>query len=178
MLTIDATVPVSISESGSAPEASTTLQVLRALNLLTLGHRSELAEAQNPDAGHDIARLEAKIDMLIAMVGALVTDHSGLPAPRPVRFNAESLEVNLDRAFAIGARVVVALYPNPDLPRPLILPGTVDGACQRDDGSHDITLTYSVDNPQLRDEFERYVFLCHRQSLGRQAARSSQSSKI
>lgn len=172
MLSIATEIPVALHAGASIEvDFTATLQFLRSLNLLALGTRSE-SDAQNTDAGHDFARLEAKIDMLVAMVGSLVAAEARLPPRRPVRLSAESLEVNLVTTVADGAAVIVELYPSAELPRALRLPATVSEARAGADGAQDLTLRFGPLDPAVSDELERYIFLRHRHALVRDARES------
>ena len=164
MLTIEADLPISISNRDQTPlSAAANLQTIRSLNLLALGGRSDTGDTTLAEGNHEIARLEAKVDILISMVGSLVAEKSLLPPVHPVTFNAESVTVDFDGSYAVDQPVVVTFYPHPELPRPLafaavvssIVPGTTSSL------SH-LRLTLKSIDPVVRDEFERYIFLRHR----------------
>ena len=127
MLSIETEIPVAVHAAANAEADSTAaLQFLRSLNLLALGTRTDGGDAQHQESGHDLARLEAKIDMLVAMVGSLVAAGSRLPPRCRVSLSAESLEVSLATTVAAGAAVVVEMYPERG-----IAPGIVAaGNCQ------------------------------------------------
>ncbi len=166
MLSITTEIPLALHAPGeTAIDFTAAVQFLRTLNLLALGARSESGDAQTTDSGSDLARLEAKIDLLVAMVGSLVAAQSKLPPRCRVTLSAESLTANLATAVETGAAVLVELYPSAELPRALQLPATVSEARAGADGKQDVTLRFGPLDPAVSDELERYIFLRHRHSL-------------
>lgn len=166
MLSIETEIPVAVHAAANAEADSTAaLQFLRSLNLLALGTRTDGGDAQHQESGHDLARLEAKIDMLVAMVGSLVAAGSRLPPRCRVSLSAESLEVSLATTVAAGAAVVVEMYPSAELPRALWLPATVSLARTATAGKQELTLSFGPLDPSVSDELERYIFLRHRHAL-------------
>lgn len=172
MLSIETDIPVAVhpAEENAGIDFAAALQFLRSLNLLALGTRVDSSDAQNTESGHELARLEAKVDMLIAMVGSLVAAEANLPPLCRVSLSAESLEVNLAAGAAPGAAVVVDLYPSAELPRALRLPATVERAHSAGGGRQDLSLKFGPLDPSVSDELERYIFLRHRHALSRGAA--------
>lgn len=166
MLSIETEIPVAVHASaGAEADSNAALQFLRSLNLLALGTRADGGDAQHQESGHDLARLEAKIDMLVAMVGSLVAAESRLPPACRVSLSAESLEARLVTTLDVGAAVVVEMYPSAELPRALRLPATVNQARAASDGKQDLTLRFGPLDPAVSDELERYIFLRHRHAL-------------
>jgi hypothetical protein len=172
VLTIDAHIPLAVELHAAdrrpdlVPEHA--LQVLRALNLLALSNRFESAETPGTEANHDLARLEAKVDMLLALVGSLVAEQGGLPPVHAVRFNAEALETRLDRSFPIGASVILELYLSSELPRPLVVAASVTSVKPHQaSGDFDVEFKLGPMHGSVKDEIERYIFLRHRKMLAR-----------
>jgi hypothetical protein len=166
MLSIETDIPVALLPVDSAEiDFAAALQFLRSLNLLALGARADNGDAQNAESGHELARLEAKIDMLVAMVGSLVAKESNLPPLCRVSLSVESLQVNLAAGVAPGDAVIVDLYPSAELPRALRLPATVAGAHPADGGRQHVSLKFGPLDPAVSDELERYIFLRHRHAL-------------
>ncbi len=166
MLSIDTEIPVALLPAETAAiDFASAVQFLRSLNLLALGVRTDSSDAQSSDSGHELARLEAKIDMLVAMVGSLVAAESNLPPVCRVSLSAETLQVNLVASVAPGAAVIVELYPSAELPRALRLPATVEQAQPADGGRADLVLKFGPLEAAVSDELERYIFLRHRHEL-------------
>jgi hypothetical protein len=156
----------------SGADTSANLQTLRALNLLELGGRSEYGDNPSPEVNHDIARLEAKVDMLLSMIGLLVAEKSLLPPIRRVCFSVESISATLDSSARVGDAVVVAIYLNTELPRPLVLPAVVSSRIEVSDAAADLAFDLAPLDAAVRDEFERYIFLRHRRKLAGNASKS------
>ncbi len=164
MLTIETDLPIGISiPDETQPNPDSNLYVIRSLNLLALGNRCDPGDSALLEGNYDLARLEAKVDMLLAMVSSLVAEKSLLPPTRSVRFSAEALTVSVEESFAINQVVLVTLYPHPDLPHPLVFKATVTAANAAGvDPAGQLELTLEHPDPSVRDEFERYIFLRHR----------------
>jgi len=182
MLTIETELPIALwsPDQASAPmspgtDTSANLQTLRALNLLELGGRSEYGDNPSSEANHDIARLEAKVDMLLSMMGLLVAEKTRLPPARRVCFSAETLITTVDKPNpgGVGDAVVVALYLSSELPRPLVLPAVVSNRTEVSNTSADLTLNLAPMDAAVRDEFERYIFLRHRRKLSGKSSNPS-----
>ena len=166
MLSIETEFPVALIPAGDAEvDFAAALQFLRSLNLLALGARADGGDAQTVESGHEFARLEAKIDMLVAMVGSLVAAESKLPPLCRVSLSAESLQINFTAELAPGAAMIVDLYPSAELPRVLRLPATVERANPTEPGRQDLSLRFGPLEPSVSDELERYIFLRHRHAL-------------
>lgn len=170
MLIIEASLPVAVSLPGQAPTGSVVpgnLQLLRALNLLALGSHEHI-DRSAPERANDMARIEAKLDMLLSLVGSLVTNNYPLPPAYPVQFSVELITVQFDQRFGLGDDVVVELYLSAEIPRPLILAARVSRAASASDRSSIAFETAPMD-VAVRDEFERYIFLRHRRELAARA---------
>ena len=183
MLTIETELPIALwsPDQASGPmspgtDTSANLQTLRALNLLELGGRSEYGDNPSSEANHDIARLEAKVDMLLSMMGLLVAEKNRLPPARRVCFSAETLITTVDKPNnpgGVGDAVVVALYLSSELPRPLVVPAVVSNRTEVSNTSADLTLNLAPMDAAVRDEFERYIFLRHRRKLSGKSSNPS-----
>ena len=178
MLTLETRIPVSLRTIVGAapdPDAGAAAQMLRSLNVTALGGRHDGPEHAAPDAMSDIARLEAKLDVVLRLVGALVAERTPLPEARAVAISADGIRLEWDATLPVGARAAVALYLDPALPQALELPVTVTSAQRCDAGGYRVQLAFERLDPVVRDEIERYVFLRHRRELAAQAASTSKS---
>ena len=69
----------------------------------------------------------------------------------------------MDELYAVDQPVVVALYPDPQLPRPLVFAAIVSKVvCATAELPSQLELALEPMDPVERDEFERYIFLRHR----------------
>lgn len=160
---IEAELPSTISMPDKvAPSATANLQIIRSLNLLALGNRMDVGDSIAAEGSHDIARLEAKVDLILSIVGSLVAEKISLPPVHLLQFSAESVTIYMDECYTVGQSVVVTLFPDPQLPHPLefaarvreIVPGAAKPAR--------VGCEFDQLDPVLKDEFERYIFLRHR----------------
>lgn len=98
-----------------------TLRALAALE--TVGHDGDHHEA----AGHDnpMAKLEAKVDLVLYLLGELLKSSRPLPAAVDVTLHAQSINWTSGTPPTPHARGIVTLYLSPKLPWPLILPAQI-----------------------------------------------------
>lgn len=95
------------------------LLVLQALaSLEAIGKESETEHRID----HNIARLEAKLDLTLAMVGELLRRQMPLPAAVPIALASETIAWQSAQAIAAHTKGAVSLYLSARLPWPLMLP--------------------------------------------------------
>jgi hypothetical protein len=96
------------------------LRLLRQLDLL----EQQTAEpGEGHGAGQELARIEAKLDLLLDLVGGLLARQTGAPAAVTVRISADGLQWPASgQVPAVGALGEVRLALRPELPHPLCLP--------------------------------------------------------
>lgn len=136
--------------------------------------RTEGGEDDAP-AAHELHRLENKLDLLIDLVGELLTRQSDLPAPVPVRLCAETLVWTCapDAAPAPGDSVEAEVFLNPRYPRPLVMFGLVESVEADADGRANVSLRYRELSEGARGALEKTIFRQHRRLIAhaRQGAR-------
>ena len=152
--------------------SSLTLDHLNADNahfLRGLAAMEEHAEPMEEGEGlqPELARIDMKLNLLMDLVGDLLSRQAGLPEPSPVRFNAHGLAWTNGQAYPPGTLLALDLYLHSSLPRPLHLfgevvpPATTTDAC----------MIAFVGLPEgLRDLIEKHVFRAHRRQVARQRA--------
>ena len=109
--------------------------------------------------------------MLMLMIGSLVAEKSVLPPARRLSFSAESVTAPCAETCQMGDKVIVALYPNAELPRPLVLPALVARVVSAGGAMSAVTFELRPIDAAVRDEFERYNFLRHRRELARRSSK-------
>jgi hypothetical protein len=176
MLTIEGDYPISITPiskddlaSTSAGYVASNVQLLRVLNLLALTGHGGVSE-KNLDAGSDLVRVEAKIDIVLAMLGEWLVAQRPLPPVHHVWFSLDKLTVIVAEPLPQGQSVLVELYTSTHVPRPLRFPCTVDRSSE-ERGRTLMELSIERSEGPVVDELERYVFLLHRRQLGQQGSR-------
>lgn len=101
----------------------------RTLRLLAVleEHHSDASEEQA--SGHDLARLEFKINLVLELVGGWLAQQRHQPAPMAARLSARALRWRpIAAAPPVGAAGEAILYLHAALPYPLRLPAVIHSA--------------------------------------------------
>jgi Atypical PilZ domain, cyclic di-GMP receptor len=116
-------------------------------------------------------RLEAKVDILLNLVGELLTADAALPAAHVLQLGVAGLCVQgvVGNPSQLGQIVKVRLFLDPMFPRPLQLFARIGDVRE---GS--LTLAYCELDAPVQDLLDRYVFRQHRRAIA--LARRSESS--
>lgn len=132
-----------------------TLRALAALE--TAGH-----EAEHEATGHDspTARLEAKVDLVLHLLGELIKGSRPIPAAVDVVLHAQSVEWTSATPPAPQTRGIVTIYLSPKLPWPLILPAQINRV---DGGRAHAQLLHMSEEAQ--EWLDRTLFRYHRREL-------------
>jgi hypothetical protein len=141
-----------------------------ARSLQALAVYEEAPREAASDAGHhanpELAHLQVKVDVLLSLVGRLISDQSGLPARHSVVLRGASVEWSgPDAAKARPGDTGFALiYPNPALPLPLRLPAEVVGSVERS-GARWLQTRFDHLSPAVAAGLEKMVFRRHRRQV-------------
>ncbi|MBO9715909.1 MAG: PilZ domain-containing protein [Pseudoxanthomonas sp.] len=111
-------------------------------------------------------RLDAKLDLVLALLGRLVRQSTPVLSTRPLRWSVRGLRLAavdpVDRPP--GTAGVVRLQPSDWLPDALELPATV-AASAVIDGQPTLWLRFAPLPPALEDALERHLFRMHRREV-------------
>jgi hypothetical protein len=146
--------------AGAAERDATVLRLLGQLEEASGEPREDKAA---PEA--DWLRLEAKLDLLLHVVGTLVAQQRPLPQSEPLILSSRGLVWRCaPRALRPGDRGWVALHLHPALPLPLELPATVVAT---DDAVSPprAWLAFDALAGPLAAALERYTFRRHRRAV-------------
>lgn len=114
---------------------------------------------------HEYARLELKLNLLLELVGELLTSQRALPPSRPLRLNAHALEWEQREAPpAPGARLLAELFLSLEVPRPVRLVVQVQQVRNQGDTRLVTTLVEELSEPVV-DLLEKFIFRRHRRSI-------------
>ena len=69
--------------------------------------------------------VEARLNLLVAMVGIWMRRQVNMPEPVPVTLDEETLVFECEQAPAVGARVLVEIYLSARFPMPLVFPAEI-----------------------------------------------------
>lgn len=131
------------------------LQALATLE--TAGH-----EGEREATGHDspAARLEAKVDLALYLLGELIKGSRPLPTAVDVVLHAQSVEWSSATPPAPQTRGIVTLYLSPKLPWPLILPSQIVGV----EGQH-VRAHLLHMSEEAQEWLDRTLFRHHRRAV-------------
>ncbi|MFD0738997.1 PilZ domain-containing protein [Lysobacter koreensis] len=135
--------------------------LLRALAVVEDGARNE--EPEQP-ADHAVHRIEAKLDLLTALVASLATSHDADPS-RELQWSSHGACLAVDEPLAIGATGRFRVQPADWLPSPLLLPATVLACDAGLDGQPRAWLRFGPLSPPLEAALERHLFRVHRRAV-------------
>jgi hypothetical protein len=136
---------------------------LRALSALE-EHHPGYAELEDrfPIIRQELERLDLKLNLLMELVGHVLSRQMMLPEPVPVRVGAEGIEWRCERLPDRGSWVFVELYLRPRYPRPLELVGEV---MERSD--KEVKLAFIGMSESVQDWLEKLIFRHHRRHIAR-----------
>jgi hypothetical protein len=109
---------------------------------------------------HNVARLEAKIDLTLKLVGELLRRQTPLPAAVPMALSSEAIAWQSTQNIFPYTKGVVWLYLSPRLPWPLMLPVEVIGT---QDGKVRAKLAHVSEEAQ--EWLDRTLFRHHRRAV-------------
>ncbi|MGY3265473.1 PilZ domain-containing protein [Lysobacter sp. HA35] len=138
--------------------------LMRALSLVD---DARTDEGDEPGADPAIRRLEAKVDLLVGLVGALMQRDQPVDPLRPLDWSARGAAIAMnddDAALAIGDAVVLRLQPSDTLPEALLLPAHVLAIETIDSGTR-AWLRFDPLPAGLEALLERHLFRLHRRAV-------------
>ncbi len=114
--------------------------------------------------GNDLLlnRIEAKLDLLTALVASRIADH---PDPlRPLRWSALGVCLEVDEAVAPDTPGAFRVQPSDWLPQSLLLPARVLASVTHG-GGQQLWLRFGPLPPALESALERHLFRVHRRAI-------------
>ena len=136
--------------------------LLRALAVVEDGMRGE--EPEQVPADHALHRIEAKLDLLTALVANLGAHQDSDPL-LPLQWSARGACLVVPSPVAVDTGGRLRVQPADWLPSPLILPATVL-ACDTDaQGAPRAWLRFGPLSPPLEAALERHLFRVHRRAV-------------
>lgn len=145
--------------------------VLRGIGMVEDQRREDAEDrGELPPAIH---RLEAKLDLLLMLMGQFARQGGQLPPLRPVRWSRRGirLETGARSAAGVGTAGVVRLQPASWLPECVELPVMVMAEAASGAGGYFLWLRFAELGASLEAALERHLFRLHR----RQVAESRQA---
>ncbi|MFC5568985.1 PilZ domain-containing protein [Lysobacter yangpyeongensis] len=141
------------------------LQAEALLRALAVVEDSPRNEESDPHIDAAFRRLEAKVDLLTALVAGFAAGQSTDPLRR-LRWSARGVRMSHDAAFAPGTPGLFRVQAAEWLPSPLVLPATVLAAeAGVEPGSQSLWLRFEGLGPVLEAALERHLFRVHRRAV-------------
>ena len=104
--------------------------------------------------------LDAKVNLLIDLVGQLLSQQTTLPQPQPVYLSVQGIAWQASDCPQAGDRVVIELFLDDKHGRSIKLPGTLqdpeNGLCK---------VMFDELDETLRSHFEKWIFRVHRREI-------------
>ena len=163
-------LPVSVTPSSANGRQAQAVTLLHGL--------AQIEDLRKDDGGEEhgdlpllAQRMDAKLDLILALVGRLASRADGLPE-HPVRWSSAGLRIDLEDAGDLvpHAHVLVRLQPADWLPDHLELPATV--LDRRESATRTrLWLAFADLNADLVEALDRHLFRLHRRQVAEQRRR-------
>ena len=169
-----ATLPLSWYEAGTM--ASGKIEHWQHVNISLL-HALATVEAMAGDREKELGlaakayeRLEAKVDVMLDMLGRLLAERTETPPEHPLTLWANGLDWLDKNVPEVGHEIVICLYLSQKLPQPLMLTASVQSCVQEGDSTR-VQCVFTHLNAELTEWLERTVFRYHRRAVHHMQAR-------
>ena len=171
------TIPLSwsvVAEASLAEAQSSVVVVneerLRVINSLD-DYCSEAVE-DHPALSHELQKLDFKLNLILEMVGQLVSAGLQPQGVMPVVLSSKRLSWLCQEPPALGSWLKIELFLHDRYPFPVIFFGRVDLVEEEEQGSR-VELALQPLSEQGQEQFEKYLFRCHRRQIARARHHSS-----
>lgn len=168
-LCYEASLPLSWRALDAVPDAA-HLAYWNEYNEVALRGMAALDEFTNqpPDEhgaqGHELTRLEFKVNLILDLVGQLLAQQLLLPDTAWLKIGARGVTWTCLEAPAPATPLLIQIYLTPNYPRPLELPATVVRVDEQAVGAR-CTATFVGCSEPVRDWLEKLIFRHHRRSI-------------
>jgi hypothetical protein len=168
-LSYEASLPFTWRALDAVPDAA-HLAYWNEYNEVALRGMAALDEFTNqaPDEhgtqGHELSRLEFKLNLVLDLVGQLLAQQLILPEAVWIKIGARGVAWSCLDAPAVGTPVLLQIHLTPNYPRPLELPATVTQCAVQAVGAH-CTAAFVGGSEPVRDWLEKLIFRHHRRSI-------------
>lgn len=140
--------------------------LLRALTALMDSHPP--GHSEESEYPQELTRLEAKLDLLLDMVGRALALQGETPAMLPLRLSARGIEWPAAARPTSGSWVLVRLYLHPRYLQPLELVGQAVPEGESHEGV--VVIAFHGMQEVVRDCIDKFIFRHHRRVIASQRA--------
>lgn len=166
-LTCDVSLPAVFEPGSGAIRAGAAEMLLRSVALVEDSHGADDSDERGADGNQQLARLEARMDLALVLLGRLLRQSTQALPLRPVRWSRRGLRLELgQRSGAVqGSAGIVRLQPADWLPDHIELPVQVLGEAASGNGGLYLWLRLQSTGEALDTALERHLFRLHRRQI-------------
>ena len=173
-LTCDVVLPAHFDTGARVVMQATSEALLKGLAI------AEDVRGDDPDERKEATptqqRIEAKLDLVLSLLGRLARRHEGAPAPTALRWSHRGMRLDATSPVACteGAPGIVVVQPAAWLSDQIELPVVVLAQVEGSHGLHHLWLQFDALNAGLAEAMDRHLFRLHRRQIAE--ARQSQQA--
>jgi hypothetical protein len=155
-------LPMQWQAAGGLPPPQ--LERLMQVNAALLHTHAFLDTPAPADAAAPTARLEAKVDLALALLGKLLDASAALPPAQPLTLSAHAAEWLNPSDPGAAPSILLSLWLSPQLPQPLTLPAHIRSA-SKEGGLWRVRAEFHDLSESVQEYLTRTVFRYHRRAL-------------
>jgi len=164
-LSCDQSLPADFILGSSSVRTGVAENLLRSIALVEDGRPEDHDE--RGDSSQQLARLEAKLDLTLQLMGRLVRQQADALPLRPLRWSRRGIRLQMGprNGSQPGTQGVVRLQPSDWLPEYVDLPVEVAAEAADGAGGHFLWLRFTGLGDGLEMALERHLFRVHRRQI-------------
>lgn len=164
-LSCDVDLPADFVRGSGPVRASVAEQLLRSVAMVEDSRGDDKDDRGETSIAQQ--RMEAKLDLVLVLVGRLVRQQTEALPLRPVRWSRRGIRLQLGprSGAAAGSQGIVRLQPSDWLPDHVDLPVQVLAEAANGAGGHYLWLRFSELGDGLEMALERHLFRVHRRQV-------------
>ncbi|MFN2350035.1 MAG: PilZ domain-containing protein [Thioalkalivibrio sp.] len=120
---------------------------------------------ESPELAHELARLDAKMNLVLELLGDWLLAQGKHPVACDVRFNASGIEWSSLEGPEPQTLAKLSVYVCAALPKPMVIYGQVVSREAAADGVMRTVVRFEGVSDSLRDGLERLIFRRHRREV-------------
>lgn len=166
-LTCDLALPASFEAGNSTIHPGAAEMLLRSVALVEDSRGGEDNDERGTDGSVQLQRLEARMDLVLVLLGRLLRQSADALPLRPLRWSRRGLRLELGQRTGspAGTQGVVRLQPADWLPDHVELPVRVVAEAANGNGGHYLWLRLDEPGSALEMALERHLFRLHRRQV-------------
>lgn len=138
--------------------------LLNAINDLEDHHVVESAD-EHSLVMQEVARLDRKLDLMLDMLGRILSQHQRIPQAAPVTLALEQVQWETTEPPEQKTHVEVRIYISQEYPMPLVLSGYVTKVTNGSAGRSLVTVELDTLPDPIENNLNKLIFRHHRRSI-------------